>query len=362
MSYTPIMVVKTSALGDVVQALECLSHFNEAFALENVGIEWVVEEAVAPLVALHPLVKMVHTISSKKWKKNITKPGTWKEIGSAISRLSHTSYSAALDLQGNVKSALVMRLLKAEKKIGFDRQSASEWPASYGLDIKLHTSHFKQVRDVYDHGFTKVYEELFQKKPVVTGFKPGDLLWHEYELSKAALELENFAIIAPGSRWINKQPDKTLILALARSLVESSSETIYLASGNLSERQLVQEVAQEINHARLKLLPSMSLVEFAYAIYKSKWLVAADSLALHLAGWLQVPSFGLFGPSSDFYYAPQAGIHDSWMGKCPYNLSFVKRCEKLRTCSTGACLRQAPQKAVLDQLDRWIKILNHHRA
>ena len=53
MSYTPWIVVKTSALGDVVQAMEALGPFSQALADEGIGVEWVCEAAVAPLLALH---------------------------------------------------------------------------------------------------------------------------------------------------------------------------------------------------------------------------------------------------------------------------------------------------------------------
>jgi heptosyltransferase-1 len=122
----------------------------------------------------------------------------------------------------------------------------------------------------------------------------------------------------------------------------------------LSNLYLEFEIVQEIHHPRLKLLFPVSLVEYAYIIYKAKWFVGADSLPLHLAGWFSTPSFSLFGPSSDFYYAPKGDCHASWQGSCPYNITFVKRCPRLRSCETGACLRQAPDKSIKESLETWL--------
>jgi heptosyltransferase-1 len=303
---------------------------------------------------------MVHVISTKKWKKSLYKPQTLREIGQACQRLRQTSYAAALDLQGNVKSALIMQVLKAAKKIGFDKQSVSEWPAAYGLDAHLHTHHLKQVRDVYAQGFAKTFEETCGKSAKLTPFKASDLLWSEYAFSQETKALNNHAVVALGSRWINKQPEKALALPVIRMLLEESEQTLYMAFGSPEEKQMAQEIVQEIHHPRLKLFPAMSLVEYAYAIYRCKWLLSADSLPLHLAGFLDRPSFGLFGPSNDFYYGPQGKLHATWQGSCPYGESFIKRCSKLRTCATGACLRQAPSKPVIEAISKWLRNQAHH--
>lgn len=362
MSYSPWLIIKTSALGDVVQTLEALGPISKSLERAGVGLEWVTEPATAPLIALHPLVKMVHVVSTKKWRKQWYQKQTWLQIKEAISRLQYSTYDVALDLQGNVKSALIMRCVHAHKKIGFSRESASEWPASLGLDVQLHTSYERRARDVYRRGFEKAFEvSLASPNLRAEVFNPEDLLWSEYTFSEQTRSLEDYAIVALGSRWINKQPGKELALSLTRLLLEKTSQTLYVATGSQSELQFAKEVVQQIHHPRLKLLPQMELVEYAYAIYKSKWLIGADSLPLHLASWLQVPSFGIFGPSSDFYYAPQGPLHGSWQGSCPYGVEFVKRCSQLRTCSTGACLRQAPNQMVLQSLEKWLNKLQPYR-
>jgi heptosyltransferase-1 len=39
-------------------------------------------------------------------------------------------------------------------------------------------------------------------------------------------------------------------------------------------------------------------------------------------------------------YIPQGEIHEGTQGFCPYNIRFQKRCPKLRTCKSGACIKK----------------------
>jgi heptosyltransferase-1 len=66
-------------------------------------------------------------------------------------------------------------------------------------------------------------------------------------------------------------------------------------------------------------------------------VISMDSLPLHLAGSLNIPTFGVFGPSSAQKYNPSPS--PAFQAACPYNEVFMKRCPKLRTCPTGACLK-----------------------
>ena len=68
-------------------------------------------------------------------------------------------------------------------------------------------------------------------------------------------------------------------------------------------------------------------------------VIAMDSLPLHLAGTTETPTFSIFGASSANKYKPKGKKHLAFQGTCPYKRTFERRCPVLRTCSTGACIR-----------------------
>jgi heptosyltransferase I len=62
-----ILIVKTSAIGDVIQTFPVLEYLRRKFP--EAKIDWVVEEGIAPLLYAHPQIGEVITIRSKVWRK-----------------------------------------------------------------------------------------------------------------------------------------------------------------------------------------------------------------------------------------------------------------------------------------------------
>jgi len=66
-----ILVVKTSSLGDIIQAFPVLDYLKQC--QPSCEIDWVVEHPFAELVSSHPLIHQAIVIETKKWRKNFLK-------------------------------------------------------------------------------------------------------------------------------------------------------------------------------------------------------------------------------------------------------------------------------------------------
>jgi heptosyltransferase-1 len=96
----------------------------------------------------------------------------------------------------------------------------------------------------------------------------------------------------------------------------------------------------------LDRLPLPVLQNFMAAV---DLVIAMDSLPLHLAATTSTATYGFFGPSLGLKYQPQGPQHHAFQGCCPYGQIFAKRCPALRTCPTGACLREANGEQLFKQ-------------
>jgi heptosyltransferase-1 len=127
-----ILIVKTSSLGDVIHGLPVASdirrHFPEA------RIDWIVEEAYAPLVALHPAVRQVIPVALRRWRRRLLIPDTWGEIREFMRRVGTETYDAIIDTQGLLKSAAVSLAAKG-KRHGFDAGTVRERLAASFYDF-----------------------------------------------------------------------------------------------------------------------------------------------------------------------------------------------------------------------------------
>ena len=131
-----ILIVRLSALGDIVHALPVLSSLHRA--MPHAAIDWLVEENYAAILSIASGIRrrvIVRATQSFESPEGISFGGALGYV-QAISYLRAQRYDAALDLQGLIKSAMWARLSGATRVIGFDR-------------VKIKTvSHFAPPRPV----------------------------------------------------------------------------------------------------------------------------------------------------------------------------------------------------------------------
>src|SRR6185369_3038639 len=92
-----LLIVRLSALGDVIHALPAAAALREAFPEAIFG--WVIEERWAELLCAlpnarsgprssqRPLVDRIHSVNLKLWRRSLCTPQTWEQIAAAISEM-----------------------------------------------------------------------------------------------------------------------------------------------------------------------------------------------------------------------------------------------------------------------------------
>lgn len=303
------LIVKTSALGDILQALPVLTYIRACDSEAYVG--WVVEERCRPLLDVHPLVDAVYVLGQK------IEP-----------------YDVLFDLQGNCKSALQVLKCRAKYKMGFGFGYAAEWPNRLALK-----------RGVPVDSTRPIWQQLMQipaaffDRPVLSEI-PQQLLSGQ----AASLPIETL-MVCPGSRWENK----TLGVSQWCTLLETIAEThnphfLFVAEKEAPWFSMFPQ-------ATVILTPSFG--DWQQLMVRSTGVLAVDSCALHLAALAHVPTFSFFGPTRPYFYALQSVEDAHVWGQCPYGTVFLKRCSHLRSCPTGACLKTLPVAALLPKFSVW---------
>ncbi|MBN8998245.1 MAG: lipopolysaccharide heptosyltransferase I, partial [Rhizobiales bacterium] len=91
-----VLLVKLSSLGDVVRCYPAIT--DAANACPDLAIDWLVDEAFAPLARLHPAVRQIIPLPIRRLKK---RPGaTLKEVAARIGALRGERYDVLIDAQG----------------------------------------------------------------------------------------------------------------------------------------------------------------------------------------------------------------------------------------------------------------------
>lgn len=347
------LIIKTSSLGDIVHAYPVVNYLKRC--LPEVHLDWVVEERYAELVAAHPLIDTCYCVETGGWRRRPFSPETWRSIGALRRRLRRAPYDLVIDLQGNIKSALIASQVKCQKKVGFAKGYVAEWPNCWAMHRHILPPSGGNIRDDY----------LYLAQAAIHGPPVDDEDFHPVSLATDMVESLSLSSLIVGERpavlffggsaWPNKRWNSADAAAfLVRGEHELGVRWL-LGWGNDSERSTAEELANKLSYSRL--LPRLPLVQLHYVMSLVRAVVSMDSLPLHLAAAAGTATFSLFGPSSANKYAPGGRRHAHLQGSCPYGLAFTKRCPRLRSCPTGACLQNLTSEAVFSHFAAFLSEL-----
>lgn len=356
-----ILILKTSAIGDVIQTFPVLQYLRLRYP--SAKIDWLVERGSAALVRAHPMIDGVHIVDTKKWKKNPWAKETIGDFASFRKELQKSKYDVVFDLQGNTKSGFLNFFVKAKNKVGFGMRSVAEKPNllftnkrfEVPLGVNVRAKYLSQVKQYFKD------QAAFTASPITLRTDEEEKKRLQSLLEDTRLEGRFRLMIAFGSNWTNKKLAEDTLLACLKIIYEETEASFIFVYGNEIEKEVAKSLHANFQDTSL-VAGEMSLPFWQNFISAVDGVFTVDSAALHLAGTTTTPSFSLFGPSNASIYKPIEDRHAAFQGICPYGRTFEKRCPILRTCSTGACLREVPPEKIAYDFLIWHRSLKAQRA
>lgn len=347
-----ILIIKTSALGDIIQTYPVLDYLRSSFP--NARIDWVVEKPFAELVLAHPHIDNVITVATKAWRKGFYKFSTLKDVIDFRRQLRQEAYDVVFDLQGNIKSGLILSQVRCKQKVGFGKSTVPEWPnmlfTSKHFDPpvgnNIREDYLALVGDFFKDTSAKICRKVVLNISDVQNAAVQSIL--QYSFSEPGPRV----IVCPGSNWRNKQLTIEALSAFLSSMQEYLKCNFILVWGSIEENEIVNQLHQQMVRHSI-IIDRLSLPMVQNLMTGTDLVVAMDSLPLHLAGTTGTPSFSIFGPSLAQKYKPSGSNHFAFQGSCPYGRTFKKRCPILRTCPTGACMRELSGHDLFIKFREW---------
>jgi heptosyltransferase I len=275
-----ILFIKTSSLGDVIHHMPAVSEARRH--CPDVRLDWVVEEAYAPLVRLHPGVAEVIPIAWRRWPSSIYSPSTWHEVVEADKAIRARPYDEIVDTQGLLKSALIAWRARGRRH-GYDRASIREPLASAVYDVRHRIS-----RDLHAIERNRILTAM------ALGYRPDGA--PDYGLDREGLRAdgEPYAVLLHGSARPEKQWPLSAWIELGHWL-ERNDVDLVLPWGNDSERIRAGQIAVALPRARVT--DQLALDAVARLIAGALFVVGVDTGLLHLAAAFGVPLVAIFGGS-----------------------------------------------------------------
>ena len=310
-----ILIVKLSALGDIIQALEGVQAVD--LGDQSIHFTWAVAAGFEPLLENEARVDEIIAVP-RRWSL-----ANWMQFRRDMAQ---RSFDMVVDLQGLLKSWLVGLSVKKKEVVSFGVGHCRDWLvprcADRTLNVTCATSRASYAQLVefaihQDGGGKPV------RAPVV-------------HAGRAVRKI----CMSPGAGWPTKRLDKNQWVELVQ-LVRNThpGAVLELLWGTDAEREWLVAQAPLWAAARAEMLPKMDLRELKRYLCTVDLFVGMDSGPAHLAAHMGAAVMLFYGASQPAYYGPRQGELPSFRATCHLGVTFADRCKWLRKCTTCSAIQ-----------------------
>jgi heptosyltransferase I len=273
-----VLFIKTSSLGDVIHHMPAMTEVRRN--RPEARLSWVVEEAFAPLVRLHAAADAVIPVDSRRWRGELHRPATWRQMKDFVVELRARSYDEIVDTQGLVRTAVMAKLARGRRH-GYDARSVREPPAS----------RFYDVRHQVDHRLHAI-ERNRLLTALALGHRLDGIL--DFGLDRAGLAgpaTAPYGILLHGTaRHAKEWPEQSWVEA--GRMLSGRGVELLLPWGTGVERDRSVRIAAALGNARV---PDRGPLDAAARLIAgASFVIGVDTGLLHLAAALGVPLVGIF--------------------------------------------------------------------
>ncbi|MBN2033868.1 MAG: lipopolysaccharide heptosyltransferase II [Deltaproteobacteria bacterium] len=324
-----ILLIKLSAIGDVVHTLPLLEVLRKSFPTAR--IDWLVEEEAWPIIEGHKDVDHVIISRRKSWCEKFLssghRTGVLQEIKRFVQTIRSEYYDLIIDLHGLFKSGILAGLARARRKIGFTggREGSMlfltdrPYPFDYNrhaLERYLQAAEYLGCRTDSWKGAIPIQEtdKAGIDRFLIEHFSPEDIV----------------IAVNPMARWNTKLWDEGRFTSLAARLQDELSCKV-LFTGSNDDRPIIDRITATINPRPLNLAGKTTLRELAYLYSRCRLMVSTDTGPMHIAAAMGVPVVALFGPTAPRRTGPYGKNHTVIQENLECSPCFRKRCPHL-TC------------------------------
>jgi heptosyltransferase-1 len=252
------------AMGDIIHTLPAAASLRASFP--GARITWVVEPQWAPLLEGNPFLDRV--VAFRRDRRGIT---------ASLRALRSEPYDLAVDFQGLIKSAVVARLARPGRLVGFRRGIAREGPATLFYSEKADTRSTHTVDMRLDLAAAAGASTLVRTFALPEGRPEGDLLAGE------------FVLASPLAGWRSKQWPIEHYREIATRLRRDLGIPLVLNGPPAALAQL-SAVPEAIPHVS-------GISGLIHATRRAAAVIGVDSGPLHIAAALHKPGVAIFGPT-----------------------------------------------------------------
>jgi len=351
-NFSRILLIKPSALGDVVHTIPVLPKLRARYPTAQ--IDWLITPENAGLVRHHPDLSSVVLFDRRKLAQFGQNWIATKGPLRLLRRLRQAHYDLVIDLHGQMRSALITLATGAPVRVGFDRPVRRTQPAS----------EHHALRNLPQHGWTGAREGSWiaysHRIPIPTldvhaidrylwiapmlglDDAPVDSRIYLSAQSEAAAQqlleqhdLQQFGALVPGTIWETKHWHPERFAEVGLWLQKQGFDVVVL--GRKHDRRRCAKITRLCPGA-IDVSGKTTPAELAAIVKRAAVCVTNDSGAMHLAVALDRPVVSVFGPTNPVqigpYRRPEAVVRVD-LPCSPCNFRRLSQCPHSHACMTN---------------------------
>lgn len=295
-----ILIIKLAALGDVLRTTVILPGIKQEFP--NSTITWLTAPGAADLLKGNPLIDELWTLDAE-----------------AAVRLNVREFDVVFSPDADPHAATLAAAVRAEEKRGMILHPHGQvLPANPEAETWLEMGAFDQVKKANQRTYQSlIYQTLklpYDRQELSLVLRDDELAWARSFLDEGRDSFRQETVpgaksdalpaqpivglnLGGGGRWKKKQWKPHHFETFGRHVIEELGARLLLIGGR-QEAALLNELQSKLPAGVISSGPDRTLRQTASLIGQCAVIVTGDSLALHLASALRVPTLVLLGPTS----------------------------------------------------------------
>ncbi|MDR0740548.1 MAG: glycosyltransferase family 9 protein [Puniceicoccales bacterium] len=285
-----ILVIKPSALGDVIHGMVVISELKKQ--LPECVIDWVVGDKFAEIVAQSQIARNVFVYE---------RHGDLSSIFRLISEIRRENYDYVFDMQGLARSGVMAAIAKSPRKIG--RQDARE------LSFLAYTQKINYPGPVHAIDILREFLDVAGCNKTVSGIVPElqNIFSSSFD-SFLNTELASNPIICLFPESQRPEKEWHFFPNLVQKLIPHTAHAAILLLGNRKDK-----IPEIVSPHFFDLRGTTSLVDVVFLIKNASLVIVNDSGPLHISAALGRPTLGLFTATDPQRFGPYPILKTSHM-------------------------------------------------
>ena len=319
--FTRILLIKPSALGDVVHTIPVLVKLRARYP--RARIDWLITPENAEVVRHHPALSNVVLFARRDFSKPGQRLRAMLDFFDLLKQIRRANYDLVVDMHGQLRSALFALVSGARVRIGFDRPIKFSRTISTEHDLKnIPNRGWRGAREGSWIAYTNhISIPTLDVHAIDRYLWVGSLLGFDDEPPDLAIHLspetidnverlleehgvpadKSLVVLVPGTIWETKHWTIEGFAGVAREFLREGFAVALV--GTKRDQARCQQIAAAAPRT-INFCGKTTPADLAGLIQRAEVAITNDSGSMHVAASLSKPMVSVFGPTNPVHIGP----------------------------------------------------------